>query len=424
MSNVPENPGKESCKSELARILSSSAGRKKASVFKLHLENFKLFNDTFGYRYGDLLIGRIGEFLKEYSEAVFHISGVDFIIILENCSYTKAIETAEEIVERFDNTWHINDVDCMTTINLGLLCPPLAEWPVDSVFACLDSAVTEAAFKGQNQYALYNEKLQQKQYFESSIAKSLKNAVSGKSDDIEVRFRPTLKMSENRYTRAECYLRLFCEDFGMLSAEQFLPIAEDSGLICAVDNLVIRKACELLHTLISENKDFETIAIPVSPVLFLQENFDKRLADILAQYDVPADKLALEVTESTLINSFTSISIMMQSLADLGVEIILTDFGTGYSGINNILNLPVSAVKLDRMFIWELETNPRSAIVIEGLIDIANRLDIKIIAEGVETENQKTLLEKFGCPYQQGFYYSATVDAAELPALFKTAEEI
>lgn len=415
-------PSKDACKEALGALLASAQTRKKASVFKLHLENFKLFNDTFGYHYGDLLIEHIGAFLNEFSVQLFHYTGVDFIFFLENCSYTRAIEIAEDITSRFDSTWHINDMDCMCTINLGLLCPPLAEWPVDSVLACLESAASEAAVKGQNQYALYNEKLQQKQYFESTIARCLKNSLAGDGADIEVRFRPTMCMKKARYTRAECYLRLFTEDFGMLSAEQFMPVAEDSGLICAVDNLVIRKACELLRELITQQRDFETIAVPVSPVLFLQENFDRNLKKILDSYGIPPDKLALEVTESTLINSFTSINIMMQNLADLGIELILTDFGTGYSGINNILNLPVSALKLDRMFIWELETNPRSGVLIEGLVSIANKLGIKIIAEGVETENQKTRLEEFGCPYQQGFYYSATVEAADLPELFPAKE--
>lgn len=422
MSIAVSAPSKDACKQALGDLLSSASARKKASVFKLHLENFKLFNDTFGYHYGDLLIEHIGAFLNEFSVRLFHYTGVDFIFFSENCSYTRALEIAEDITSRFDSTWHINDMDCMCTINLGLLCPPLAEWPVDSVLACLDSAVTEAAVKGQNQYALYNEKLQQKQYFESTIARCLKNALAGDGEDIEVRFRPTMCMAQGRYTRAECYLRLFTEDFGMLSAEQFMPVAEDSGLICAVDNLVIRKACELLQKLVEQNRDFETIAVPVSPVLFLQENFDQNLKQILDSYHVPTDKLALEVTESTLINSFTSINIMMQNLADLGIELILTDFGTGYSGINNILNLPVSALKLDRMFIWELETNPRSGVLIEGLVSIANKLGIKIIAEGVETENQKAKLEQFGCPYQQGFYYSATIEAADLPELFPVKE--
>ncbi|MDO5601145.1 MAG: GGDEF domain-containing phosphodiesterase [Oscillospiraceae bacterium] len=411
-------PSKDACKEALAGLLSSASSRKKASVFKLHLENFKLFNDTFGYHYGDMLIENIGAFLDGLSAEVFHYTGVDFIFFLENCSYTRALEIADEITSRFDSTWHINDMDCMCTINLGLLCPPLAEWPVDSVLACLESAVSEAAVKGQNQYALYNEKLQQKQYFESTIARCLKNSLAGDGADIEVRFRPTMCMEKGRYTRAECYLRLFTEDFGMLSAEQFMPVAEDAGLICAVDNLVIRRACELLQKLVEQKRDFETIAVPVSPVLFLQENFDQNLKNILDSYGVPTEKLALEVTESTLINSFTSINIMMQNLADLGIELILTDFGTGYSGINNILNLPVSALKLDRMFIWELETNPRSGVLIEGLVSIANKLGIKIIAEGVETENQKTKLEQFGCPYQQGFYYSATIEAEDLPGLF------
>lgn len=422
MSDLSATPSQDSCKGALSTLLSSASARKKAAIFKLHLENFKLFNDTFGYHYGDLLIERIGAFLEALTTEVFHFSGVDFVFYLENCTYTQAVDVAEEITSRFDSTWHINDMDCMCTVNLGLLCPPLAEWPVDSVLACLDSAVTESAIKGQNQYALYNERLQQKQFFESTVARCLKNSLAGDGSDIEVRFRPTMCMDKGRYTRAECYLRLFTEDFGMLSADQFMPIAENSGLICAVNTLVIRKTCEMIKLLLEQNRAFETVAVPVSPVLFLQENFDENLESLLQHYQIPPEKLALEVTESTLINSYSSINIMMQNLANLGIELILTDFGTGYSGINNILNLPVSALKLDRLFVWQLETNPRSGALIGGLVSIANNLGIKTIAEGIETENQKHMLEGFGCPYQQGFYYSATVEAEQLPELFPVAK--
>ena len=166
--------------------------------------------------------------------------------------------------------------------------------------------------------------------------------------------------------------------------------------------------------MIQKGNDFESVALPISADLLLQEYFVEKVKEALDRYEIPVGKLALEITENVLTSAYMEADRVLRALKDLGVEIILNNFGTGYSGISSILDLPVDVLKLERLFIWELETNERAADLIDGLISIADRLGLRIIAEGVETQHQVDLLNLFGCPYQQGFYYVPTVEAEVL----------
>lgn len=154
---------------------------------------------------------------------------------------------------------------------------------------------------------------------------------------------------------------------------------------------------------------YESLAVPVSPVLLIQENFVDTVQNMIEKYQIPSGKLAVEIDEYALTTAPLIIEIVMQQLKDLGVELILNNFGSGYSGISKLLELPADTLKFERMFMWQLETNPKSEPIVECLITAAGKMGKRLIAEGVETERQLEVLAKFGCVYQQGFYYAPTV---------------
>ena len=406
-----ESPNSLLCLEALGKILQEK--KTHGAILKLYLENFKLFNDTFGRDYAEMFLRQVIGFLREIEGAeLFRSGGVEFILILNQQNFMRANDVAQQIREKFEKAWHIGDMDYMCAMSLGLVFyPDFAETP-EELLKSLDYAVTEASQKGQNALAVFDSGLQKKLYRRRKIAKLINDALT--ADKIETRFRPTLRVSDGLFARAECYLQISSAEFGVIGSAEFIPIAEDSGQICAVNNFAIRKACEEIRFLLDEGIEFESIAVPVSPVQFLQDQFLQELQTILDIYRIPKKKLAFEITESVLINSLQKVNIVMQELSDMGIEFVLNEFGTGYSGVNNILDLPVDVLKLERLFVWQMETNPRSCYLIEGLIKIANNLDLKLIAEGVETSNQVQLLKEYGCTYEQGFYYSPTVDARGL----------
>jgi EAL domain-containing protein (putative c-di-GMP-specific phosphodiesterase class I) len=210
----------------------------------------------------------------------------------------------------------------------------------------------------------------------------------------------------------ECQVRLLTVEFGPIKSVEFIPIAEESGIICFVNSHVLRSACALIRELLSSGCRFESMAVQVSPVMLLQQRFVADVAELLREYNIPEGKLALEIYDSPVMAPVARK--VMERLNDLGVELILGGFDFGPSGFKNMMTMPVDAIKLGRHFIWQLETNPRSGPVIEALIQAAGRLGIKLIAEGVETEQQNSLLTRYKCPYRQGFYYSPSVDLTEL----------
>ena len=407
---VPAEPAENSrniCYRQLQKLFETSASSK-GVVLKLYIENFKRLNDVFGYDYCEELLHQIIGYLEDTTgSVVYRYIGVEFIIILDRFTQGQASQLADEILERFDSVWKIDNTDCLCSVQIGLCSYPGHPTDVTELLKYLDLAVAQASDRGPNQSCVFDTTLHNKYIRKQTIAMYLSTALE--NNEIEVRYRPTYHIGKQRFTRAEYYMRIFIKGLGLIGAGEFLPIAEDSGQVRTVEYFALDQVGACIAELIKSGKEFESIALPISSVLFLQEDFLDEISRVIEKYQIPKGKLALEIQESALTTAFLNINIMMQELSNMGVELILNDFGSGYSGISNILDMPVNTLKLERMFVWQLETNPKSAHIISGLVQIAKHLDLNIIAEGVETENQITQLTDFGCDYQQGFYYSPTL---------------
>ena len=253
-----------------------------------------------------------------------------------------------------------------------------------SVLKNLDAAVSAAEEYGPNQYAVFDSKLHEQVLRRQAIARYLQTALE--KNEIEV-------------------------------------IAEDSGQIRAVGYYALEDAGRLIARLMEEGKEFESICIPVSPLLLTQEDFIDKVEDVITRFHIPSGKLALELDDTALSSVYLNVNITMQELYDMGVELVMNNFGSGCAPVTSILDLPVNTVKLERMFVWQLETNPKSASIAGGLIQIAKELGIHIIAEGVETENQLNALNSYECEYQQGFYYAPTMEFDVLKKVLGTTLE-
>lgn len=393
------------CLSRIENVISSKG---RGVIMKLYLENFKRLNQVFGYHYCQQLLSQIIQYLeKKTKHPVYRYIGVEFILILENYTQGQASALAEEILEQFDHVWKVENTDCLCSAQIGFCSYPGYADNTDEMLKYLDEAVTKAADMGPNQYACYDSVLQAVTLRKQAIAKYLQTALE--NQEIEVRYRPTFHTATGRFTRAEFYMRIFIQGIGMVGADEFLPIAEDSGQIRAIEYFALNQVGRCISNLILQGKEFDSVSLPISPLLFLQEDFLDEVERVMDTYKIPAGKLALEIEESTLTTAYLNINTSMQELEEMGVELILNGFGSGVSSITSILELPVHTLKFERTFIWQMETNPRSLPVIRGLLSIAEDLNLNVIAEGVETENQVSLLNSYKCPYLQGFYYSPTV---------------
>lgn len=413
---LESKPEREACLKHLSQVMGSV---ERGAVLKLHIENFKRLNQVFGYEYCENLLEQILTYLKELTgKDVYHYIGVEYIIILDQYTQGQAYELAEKIAERFDRVWKVSGTDCLCSAQMGICSYPGHADSPDQMLKCLDLAVIKAEDGGPNQAVVFDSALQKQLIRRQTIAHYLKTALQ--KEEVEVRYRPTLNIDTGTFTRAELYMRIFIKGLGLIGSSEFLPVAEDSGQIRAIEYYALEKAAQCIFGLLEAGCEFDSIALPISPVLFLQEDFLFEVKRMMEAYHIPAGKLALEIQESALIMAYLNVNVTLQQLQELGVEIILNEFGSGHSGISSILDLPVDTLKLERLFVWQLETNPRSRSVIEGLVRMARDLDMTIIAEGVETENQVQILTEAGCNYQQGFYYSPTLEKDTLLKILGT----
>lgn len=404
---APEAGSRPDCTRRLEELFASRSS--KGVALKLYLDNFKNLNKIFGYDYCEELLSQITEYLKEESgQTVYRYIGVEFILILDGFTEGRAADLADDILERFGSVWKIQGVDCLCSAHIGLCSYPGHAQTPGELLKRLDLAVASAAESGINQMSVYDSHLHGQFLRRQTIALYLQTALE--KGELEIRYRPTYNLKEGRFTRADSYMRIFIQGIGMIGAAEFLPIAEDSGQIRAIGYYALDHAGRCIRELIQTGKTFDSICIPVSPVLLVQEDFLSQVEDLIRRYEIPEGKLALELSDDVLGSLYVNINIIMQELSDLGVELVMNHFGSGCAPVSNVLDLPISTVKLERMFVWQLETNPEAAYVASGLVEIARNLNLHIIAEGVETANQLKALNDCACEYQQGFYYAPTVE--------------
>lgn len=408
------------CCEKLSEVLAKADNKNKGVVFKFYIENFKRLNDVFGYAYCEQLLAKIMEYIREKTGCmVYRYIGVEFIIILEHETQGQALALAEEIGEQFDHVWKVDGTDCLCSIQMGLCSYPGIPSDAEQMLICLDTALGRAEEIAPNRAVMYSSQLHNSMLRKQQIAVYLQTAIA--KQEIEVTYRPTFNLETGTFTRAEYYMRIFIQGVGLIGTNEFLPIAEDSGQIRAVEYFALEQVGALIADLLAAGIEFESIALPISPILLLQEDFMDALSSVIVKYSIPRGKLAIEFGANAFITAYLNIEIMMNALSDMGIELIFNNFGSGFSGMSSILAMPIHTLKFERLFIWQLETDPKSGYIIECLTNMAKKLDLKIIAEGVETENQVALLTSYGCNYQQGFYYGPTVREKVLMKLMGTS---
>ena len=401
-------PSREDGFRQLQQTLDRQGNQSKGMILKLYIENFRQLNETFGYDYCEALLDQIISYLEQVSHnTVYRYIGVEFFIILKDYSTGQATVLAEKILDQFGHVWKVSGTDCLCSVQIGMCPYPGYTFSASEMMKFLDMALSEAAESGPNQYAVYDSEMQASFSRKQAIARYLQTALD--NDEIDVTFWPAYNIQEEKFTMAKYYMKIFIKGIGMVGAGEFLPIAEDSGQIRSVEYYALNRIGQCIRRLLDEGKEFDFISLPISSVLFLQEDFLDKIQEIIDMYDIPRGKLAIELKDSVFTTAYLNISVLLQELSQMGVELVLCSYGSGMASLSAILDLPVSSLKLDRMFLWQMENDPRAEIVITDLVDIAKKLSLHVIAEGVETEKQVSALSKAGCIYQAGFYYSSTV---------------
>lgn len=278
--------GNRTCRLRLNTLLHASGGQARGVVMKLHLENFKQLNEILGYDYCQDLLAQIISCLEQVSGSqVYRYIGVEFMIFLRQHSVAQATQLAEEILEQFDRVWKVDGTDCLCTVQIGLCPYPGYADNADDMMKLLDMALNRAAAAGPNQYMVYDSQMQADFIRRQAIAKHLQNAID--RQEVEIRYRPVYNIETKKFSRGEFDMRIFVPGIGMVSAPEFLPIAEDSGQVRAVEYYALEQVGSYIRRLLDAGTEFDSIALPVSSVLFLQEDFTEQVAGLMERYQIP-----------------------------------------------------------------------------------------------------------------------------------------
>jgi len=397
----------------------------------IDLDNFKRINDTLGHEFGDKLLKKISEkilqCLKNEScipEAlqstteieVSRLGGDEFMILLNNTPNDGDVKVvAQSLVDCISELVSIDDYEVALTPSIGIAMYPRDGANLTELKKHADVAMYYAKTMGRNGYRFYAESLNENAMKFLQIEGCLRNALN--NDEFSLHYQPQVCLKNKKIISVEALLRWESPELGNVTPGEFIPVAEDSGIINDLGEWVMRKACVQAKEWMDEGMQNFRVSVNLSSIQFKRASLLNMIKRALDDSGLPASLLEVELTESAIMNDIDQNITRLNQIRDLGVAIALDDFGTGYSSLSYLKRFPINTLKIDRSFIITIDTDPEDAAIVEAIITLANTLKLTVIAEGVETHGQLKALNRFHCDIIQGFYFSKPVPAEQITKL-------
>lgn len=389
-----------------------------ATLF-IDLDNFKHINESLGHQYGDKVLVRLAKLLREIvSEAhdVIRFGGDEFIILIQDFESQSELEVmATKLLERFDKSFETESGRYSVTLSIGIATYPRSVDQVEHLLKYADMALSEAKLSGKNQYQFYTKKLSEQFNTKMSFERDLRQAIE--NEEFELYYQPKYCIKKEKICGYEALLRWHHPLQGMISPLDFIPIAEESGLIIPLGNWVIQEAISCLNRWHKAGHKDLTMAINISPRQFKDELLLESFIKALEGTEVEAKAIEIEVTETMALHDMDYAIGLLAELRQRGFKIALDDFGTGYSSLNYLSELPIDILKIDKTFMAKSVKKRSGEIIIKSVISLARAHDLVVVAEGVETLEQLNFLRDESCDVIQGYYISKPLPAAEAIAL-------
>lgn len=388
----------------------------KGHVLVGDIENFKYFNQKFGQKNGDRLLVAISRFFTSLApgHTVYRYGGDQFAIILVNADESQAMEIIHVVNQRFESTWGVGEANTRINIRLAFVRFPGQLQQAEDMVNAIDLTLTEAKSSTRAEAFSFNSAIMAKHQRRREVELALRKAIENNS--ITVLYQPIFETGSLHIHSAEALARIDDPVLGRIMPGEFIPIAESTGLVVDITYAVLQQVCNLWNRIGDEFGELRRIAINLSAVNFLEPRMEQRLLSLIRNNGVPPQKIKFELTESMIVDSFDRVKVAMDKLSCAGISFSLDDYGRGYSTIEYLIKLPFSTVKLDRSIIQNSETHQT---LIESIVTMLAGMDKKIVAEGVETEEQLNLVTKAGANRVQGFYFAKPMGANDLLAMIR-----
>ncbi len=396
------------------------------AILYLDLDNFKALNDTKGHNIGDLLLIEVANRLQtcmREGDTVARMGGDDFVVILESLNTEPAQAAAQaetvagKILDFLRQPYSLQDYEYHCTASIGINLFHNHDSTVDELLKRADAAMYQAKASGRNTLRFYDADMQAVLEDRMAMEKDLHNALS--ENQLSLYYQMQVEHS-GHIIGAEALIRWQHPQRGLVSPAQFIPLAEESGLILLIGQWVMDTACAQLKAWESDplTRDLQ-LSINVSARQFRQLHFVEQVRQTLSRHAITADHLKLELTESLVLDNVADTIVTMQALRTIGVLFSMDDFGTGFSSLAYLTQLPLDQLKIDQSFVRNIGVKHTDAVIVQTIIGMANNLGMEVIAEGVETEQQRAFLQQHGCGLCQGFLFGRPVPIGEFEAKLK-----
>lgn len=404
----------------------AKTGLQPFGVMLLNLDRFKQINDTLGHMIADNLLlevsKRISTSVRQH-DFVARVGGDEFYFILPDTNREISVEVAEEILDSFKAPFIIGQYEFYVSASIGLAVFPFDGEDSTTLIKKADAALYRAKEQGQNKYNVYHSGMNIHSYRSFLIQNDLRKAIE--RDEFYLVYQPRVNLLTGDVTSAEALIRWNHPVWGAIKPEEFIPIAEETGLIIEIDQWVFENVCKQINQWKENELSLQNIriAINLSAQHFIEKDFLANFINIFNQYKIDSNNIEFEITELVILRNEEAVQQTLQSIKELGIKLSLDDFGTGYSSLTYLRNFPFDSIKIDKSFIDDLPINlNNSKEIIESVIFLANKINMSVIAEGVETIQQLDHLKTIGCEEVQGYIFSPPVQSDQFIQYVKSNE--
>ncbi len=399
--------------------------KQKMALLFLDLDNFKIVNDTLGHKTGDLLLkqssSRLSNVLRQ-NDYICRIGGDEFAIIIEKIKSIDDISiVAEKCIEALSNPFAFDGNNFFIGVSIGISICPDDSITANELLVNADMAMYDAKTRGKNNYQYFNPSMNETHSRKYQLETDLRNAIS--ENQLELYYQPQVDSITGNLTGVEALMRWHHPEKGLIPPDEFIPIAEESGLILPLGDWLIETACTQGKRLINAGMKDISIAINISAIQIREDAFVSKVSNILDICSIAPGRLEFELTETILMDDSEIVIDKVKQLKAIGVHVAIDDFGTGFSSMNYLKSFPISKLKIDKSFISGLPQSQEDIAITRAIIAMAHGMGLKVVAEGVEHGDQATLLSELDCDVFQGYYYAKPMPLDDLLALYDQQQD-